>query len=505
MRKLLSSNSTQLRGSIWTLCLASFLLALSWQFIILPFTGSDEPWHSTRAYAGAHLTTIFGVPRDSRSVNFHGGPVKAPAWVYGRSITDPNKTDWNCFIHQPSVPASCAGFNWSDNTVTNDPHPDSEYPPLGYFLIGLPTLFIRGETAYYAMRGIATLLTFGLFFIPLLCYFKSYVKRIPYLLMMCFIPSVMMNVSTINIDGITIGASVGTGLLVVAGLLHPEICKTKSWLIMLVVYSSLLILVRQFGDAQLIAIMFFAMTMRLTRFWKWAMWTIPAFAFELWRSHNYPFTFPAAVGQGLAPHASWIDTFFAAIISVIQNTVEDFLQGDFQEAHIPLGIGILFGIWIITSLSRYFDSANKRLVRASFLYLFIAISYASLADNLNPTAWYLPWQGRYSYPALLTFFTLLWGLSSKSKNSIGSAKIALIFWIFISLFGIRIAFVRFYQGVQIPNSLAWYSHLIGLTGSYSSLGGYRTLIGILLFSASTTLIAIVLLAKDQQVAVQSYK
>ena len=148
MRKLLPGRSFGIQNSIWTLFSAVLMLFVSWQFIILPFTGNDEPWHSTRAYAGAHLSTIFGVPKDQRPLNFHGGPVKAPAWVYGRSIKDPSQQDWRCFIHQTEVPATCAGYNWNDNTTTNDPHPDSEYSPLGYFLIGLPTLFSHGEFAH---------------------------------------------------------------------------------------------------------------------------------------------------------------------------------------------------------------------------------------------------------------------------------------------------------------------------------------------------------------------
>ena len=502
MRKLLPKGSLSIQNSIWTLFSAVLMLFVSWQFIILPFTGNDEPWHSTRAYAGAHLSTIFGVPKGERPINFHGGPVKAPAWVYGRSIKDPSKQDWRCFIHQTAVPATCAGYNWSDNAATNDPHPDSEYSPLGYFLIGLPTLFSHGEFAYYAMRGLTALLTFGLFFLPLFSYYKIYVKRIPFLLMMCLIPSVMMNVSTINIDGLTLGASVGTGLLVIAGLLDPNICKSRRWLMTLVFYSSLLVLFRQFGDAQLFAIMVFAFILRLSRFWEWALWVVPSVLFELWRSNTYPFSFPYAVNTGLVPHASWIDTFFASVISVLQGTVFDFLQGDFQEAHIPLGITIIFGLWIVGVTARYFDSTNKRVVAATFSYLFVFLLYSSFANNINPVVWFLPWQGRYSYPALLTLFVFIWGLSLKSKFSQISARTAFAIWIFMMLIGFRIAIVRFYQGVQSPNTLAWYTHLIGLTGRSSALGGYRTLIGLTLFVLSSTLIAIVLFSKEEQIRIQ---
>src|ERR1019366_2546011 len=417
------------RNYLWTLVLGLLALLIGWQFLILSFTGSDEPWHSTRAYAGAHLTTIFGVPKSQRPANFHGGNVVAPAWVYGRSLVKSNTSDWLCFIHKPSMPATCASYNWNDTTITNDPHPDSEYSPLGYFLIGLPTLVFSGEFAYYCMRGFTVALTFGLLFLPLLLFYKSYVRKIPYLLFMCLAPSVMMNVSTINIDGLTLGASVGTGLLVVAGLLNPEITKSKVWFMSLVVYSSLLILFRQFGDAQLFAIMIFAGIMQLKRMSQWILWTLPIFVFELWRSSTYPMTFPSATNQGLVPHASWIEAYLASVVSVIQNTVYDFLQGDFQESHIPIGLAIPFAIWVVVAVGRFFDLGKKRQAIAIFAYIATVLLYASIANNLNPYQWFLPWQGRYTYSGLLTLFALLWGLSLNSKEWFLGKRVAFGIWL----------------------------------------------------------------------------
>ena len=489
------------RNSMLTLFLAVMALLIGWQFLILPFAGNDEPWHSTRAYAGAHLTTIFGVPKSKRPDNFHGGPVVAPAWAYGRSLATPTQSDWLCFIHKPAVPATCADYKWTDKTMTNDPHPDSEYSPLGYFLIGLPTLVLSGEVAYYGMRAFAVLLTFGLLFLPLFLFYKPYVKKIPYLLFMCLLPSVMMNVSTINIDGVTLGASLGTGLIVVAGLLEPPICRTKRWFLILVIYSSLLILFRQFGDAQLFAIIVFAGVMRMKRFSQWILWTLPAFVFELWRSSTYPVSFPYAPGHGLVPHAGWLEAYLASLVAVVESTVNDFLQGDFQEAHIPVGLAIPFGVWIVVAVGRYFIPGYKRLALAVFSYVAIVLLYASLASNLNPYEWFLPWQGRYTYPGLLTLFALLWGLSLKSNTLIMGKRVAFGLWLVTMLIGVEIAIVRFDEGVASPNTLAWWTHLIGIKGNSSSLGGYRGLVGILLVLLSALLVGLVLFSPENSTSI----
>jgi len=483
------------------LFLAVMALLIGWQFLILPFAGNDEPWHSTRAYAGAHLTTIFGVPKSKRPVTFHGGPVIAPAWAYGRSLVAPTHSDWLCFIHKPSVPATCAAYNWADKTMTNDPHPDSEYSPLGYFLIGLPTLFLSGEVAYYAMRAFAVLLTFGLLFLPLFFFYKLYVKKIPYLLFMCLLPSVMLNVSTINIDGVTLGASLGTGLIVVAGLLEPATCKTKRWFLLLVLYSTLLILFRQFGDAQLFAIIVFAGIMRMKRFSQWVLWTLPAFVFELWRSSTYPVSFPNATGHGLVQHASWLEAYLASLVSVVQSTVYDFLQGDFQEAHIPIGLALPFGVWIVVAVGRHLNPGNKRLTFAVFSYVLIVLLYASLASNLNPYEWFTPWQGRYTYPGLLTLFALLWGLSVKANTHIIGKRVAFGMWLGFMLIGVEVAIVRFDEGVASSNTLAWWTNLIGIKGNSSSLGGYRGLVGILLVLLSALLFGLVLFSSENSTSI----
>ena len=488
---------TRSPNSLWILFLAVLSLLIGWQFLILPFTGNDEPWHSTRAYAGAHLTTILGVPKSQRPPNFHGGQVVAPAWVYGRSLVKPNTTDWLCFIHKPEIPASCASYNWNDQTVTKDPHPDSEYSPLGYFLIGLPTLIFSGEFAYYAMRATAVALAFGLLFLPLFLFYKPYVRKIPYLLFMCLVPSVIFNISTINIDGITVGASVGTGLIVAAGLINPELTKSRHWFISLIVFSTLLILFRQFGDAQLFAIMVFAGIMRLKRFSQWLLWILPALIFELWRSSKYPLTFPNSPNHGLLPHTSWLFSYFASAVSIIQTTVFDFLQGDFQEAHIPIGLALPFGIWIVVAVSRFFDYGNKRNVIATFSYITFVFLYSSLANNLNPNEWFLPWQGRYTYPGVLTLFALVWGLSVKSISNLLGRRVAFGTWSVTMLVGMQIAIVRFYKGVNSPDTLAWWTHLIGIKGNNSFFGGYRVAIGIVLELLAAFLIGYVFFASEE--------
>lgn len=469
--------------------LAMTTLAISWQFIILPFTGNDEPWHSTRAYAGAHLDTVLGVKEENRPLNFHGGAVVAPAWVFGRSITDPSFTDWRCFIHKPEIPANCAGYNWNDNAITNDPHPDSEYPPLGYFLIGLPTLLFDGQFAYYAMRITAMALTFGFVLIPLLTFFKKHVRRFPYLLMICFSPAVLMNVSTINIDGVTVGASIGTGLIVVSALTTPNFVYSKLWFGMLITYSSLLILFRQFGLAQLFSIVLFSWVMKVPHFWKWIRWILPPLLFELWRGFNYPTSFPSSTNQGLSPGANWAQSYFASFVSVIQNTILDFLQGDFQVSRIPIGLVLPFAIWVVVSLVRFFGPPNSRLFFAVLLYMTSFLLYSSIANNLKPDEWFLPWQGRYSYPSLLTLFALLWSQSLQTKLSLGSKVTALSVWFITMAFGYKVAIVRFYQGVAYPESLDWYTHLIGFVGNSPVAPHPRIALGLLLFVASAVFLA----------------
>jgi hypothetical protein len=127
----------------------------------------DEPSHVDAA--AAVVRGQFDAPRAEIVIQGipHGriGFIVIPQWA--KSI------DPSCFVHRPNVPASCAPPVSTDTRPVLTESQFTNYPPLYYLIVGVPTLLSVGSGALHAMQYVgalldAALIALGLFLWPVI-------------------------------------------------------------------------------------------------------------------------------------------------------------------------------------------------------------------------------------------------------------------------------------------------------------------------------------------------
>ncbi len=136
-----------------------FVASVAWA-MITPIGGvPDEPAHIT--YSAAVVRGDLGA---MAAVNHPVYPqlavVTVPEWV--ASITDPPRSidafPYPCYGGAVTITADCAPQVSASTTQTHVPTTVNRYPPVYYWLVGLPTLVMAGEPAVYAMRIVSAAL-----------------------------------------------------------------------------------------------------------------------------------------------------------------------------------------------------------------------------------------------------------------------------------------------------------------------------------------------------------
>lgn len=119
------------------------LLATSWAFASPIYSIPDEYDHAVKAAAvvrGEVLPTSVTI----------GERVTVPAWL--------DSTSWKCFAGRPSKTADCQDEMTASTAPTPQTTTAGRYPPFYYALLGWPTLFLAGSSAFYLQREITVLL-----------------------------------------------------------------------------------------------------------------------------------------------------------------------------------------------------------------------------------------------------------------------------------------------------------------------------------------------------------
>jgi len=189
-----------------------FASSLMWASVSPPGGLPDEP---------AHITYAAGVVRgDLGSFGAVDHPnyaqlaiVDVPFWV--GSITDPRRSAeayrFPCYATVIERTADCAPAMSDSTDLTPTPTTVTRYPPAYYWIIGLPTLALTGETAVLAMRIVAAALASAMVALGFSVVSKP---RRPWMalgILASFTPMAAHYAGSANPSGLEISAVVGLG------------------------------------------------------------------------------------------------------------------------------------------------------------------------------------------------------------------------------------------------------------------------------------------------------
>lgn len=130
-----------------------FALMMGWA-LITPTYGSPDGWaHESRAYGVAHgewLPVPYAPPENPSSSGF--GMNTAPqSWLF-RDITNA------CFRFKPTITPDCSPDLDQSSALLESPTSAGRYPPLYYFVTGLPSLVLSAHNATWGMRAVGAAL-----------------------------------------------------------------------------------------------------------------------------------------------------------------------------------------------------------------------------------------------------------------------------------------------------------------------------------------------------------
>ena len=195
------------RGTIVSILVVGYLFGagVTWA-AITPLGGvPDEPGHI--AYAAAVVRGDLGTPGRVSNPNFsHLAIVTVPEWI--ASIN-------TCYAFQPDVTADCAPPIGTSEMLIALPTGATRYPPLYYWIVGLPTFIIPGAPAVYTMRAISAVLAAGLVGIGLVVASPSRRAWLALAALIAFTPMVGHIAGSVNPSGMEISAALGLAIALV--------------------------------------------------------------------------------------------------------------------------------------------------------------------------------------------------------------------------------------------------------------------------------------------------
>ncbi len=203
------------RSTLVSLAVCGYLFgaSLTWSFVT-PIGGvPDEP---------AHISYAAGVVRGDlgQRVDITGHPwytslivVTVPEWI--ASITPPGRSQnlfTPCYAFYTDRTANCAPRLSRSVEPIAVPTTVSNYPPPYYAFVGLPTLFMAGEPAVYAMRALSSVLAVGLIGLGLAVASPSRRTWLALGAAVAFTPLAAHIAGSINPSGMEIAAAMGLGI-----------------------------------------------------------------------------------------------------------------------------------------------------------------------------------------------------------------------------------------------------------------------------------------------------
>ena len=176
---------------VWAL-IATALSIGAWSVSTPLGAAPDEPNHVTQAAAvvrgefdGPKVASVFG----------RIGTMEVPQWVVNLKP--------ECFLYRPDVPASCEpSVGTSTRTVVGISQ-FSNYPPLYYLIVGVPTLLATGSGALYGVRFSGALVDAALIALGLFLLARYHPRRLPLLgAMIALSPMVLFVTAVVNSEGV---------------------------------------------------------------------------------------------------------------------------------------------------------------------------------------------------------------------------------------------------------------------------------------------------------------
>src|SRR6185437_3331059 len=165
-----------------------FTMLCAWTFATPLGAAPDEPAHTTQAVA------IVRGQFDERQV-----PVGKTSSIAFVRVP--------CWVDNPWLRTQFSGCTRPHATTGLAPTEFSNYPPLYYVFVGLPSLLVSGNAAIYTMRVTGDVLNAVLIAIGIWLLFRYYPRRTPLIgVLVALSPMVLFMMSVLNDSGLEIAA-----------------------------------------------------------------------------------------------------------------------------------------------------------------------------------------------------------------------------------------------------------------------------------------------------------
>jgi len=175
------------------------IMLVAWSFATPIGAAPDEP---------AQIIQASAIVRGQFNEPYHAagfGPeatVRVPQWAPDVGYAA------RCFIFGPTVtPARCIDELSNATTTVSADTQFSNYPPLYYLLVGVPSLFLSGTPAVYAMRVTGDLLNAGLVALGISLLLRYYPRRTPLVgVLLALSPMTLFLMAVVNSSGLEIAS-----------------------------------------------------------------------------------------------------------------------------------------------------------------------------------------------------------------------------------------------------------------------------------------------------------
>lgn len=392
------------RWRIFLIAFGSLLIpALIWSLASPLSSVPDEPSHAIRAAA---------VER---------GQFTTPAWSENQSMGQAivpqyvaQMHELTCYVGRPTVTPACE--------TGADPHPDrlvttgdtaNNNGPLYYLIVGVPTLFMSGLPALYAMRFLNALLCAALFGAMIMQ--LSGLRRSRWAVVGAIVattPMVLFLAGSINpnaVEMLSAGALYATLLRITRGSESPLL----RWEQTIIAFASLLLLLNTRSISLLwvvlivVAVLFSSTKASLlATFHRRSTWVLLAASVVIsllavvFYAHPTPYAAPVSAGTGTSVAVAFV-TMLARTFDFANGYIGVFGWLDTPSPTASIIVwSAVFVVLIIAAL--VWGSGRPRWTAAGFglaMVLVPAVTQAFVAPQLG----YI-WQGRYMLAPLLCFF-----------------------------------------------------------------------------------------------------
>ena len=175
------------------------LVVVSWTLATPLMAAPDEPTQVANAAA-----VVRGQIDEPIHHTYSGGQsmVHVPGWIESARKLE------QCYAFKPTVPASCEPSISITTKMVDERIQFSNYPPLYYVIVGIPSLWLTGTTAVYWMRLTGDLVNCLLLALGLVLLARYHSRRLPLFgALIALSPMVLFVTSVVNDSGLEVAAA----------------------------------------------------------------------------------------------------------------------------------------------------------------------------------------------------------------------------------------------------------------------------------------------------------